>query len=237
MSCATIRNWLPSRRTLPSNTDATASSSAILRMLRFLPLKANAEVRETTRTPFTLASALMISSVKPSEKYSSSLSRLRFTNGNTATDAVTEGRALMAPVRETRYQTARGRPPAGHRRTTSAIRARLKRAVPSGWRGAVRSTPAADTSKIQASTRTTGKPRPRAMITNESVQSGNPSPCMIGSTTCRMANTTMAYATSARKTRRRFNSASSTADMAPPRAQSEAYICTGPRPITAAPLA
>src|SRR2546430_7749194 len=45
---------------------------------RLPPLSANADVRETTCSPSTLASALINSSVTPSEKYSLSLSLLKF---------------------------------------------------------------------------------------------------------------------------------------------------------------
>src|SRR2546421_10551472 len=51
-----------------------------------LPLKAKQDVRPGTRSPGTLASALISSSVIPSLKYSSFLSALMFTNGSTATD-------------------------------------------------------------------------------------------------------------------------------------------------------
>ena len=50
------------------------------------PLNANADVRETTRRPGTLASALISSSVMPSAKYSFSGSGLRLANGSTAID-------------------------------------------------------------------------------------------------------------------------------------------------------
>src|ERR1700747_368065 len=50
----------------------------------FLPLKANQDVRPGTRNPGTLARTLINSSVIPSLKYSSFLSALMFTNGNTA---------------------------------------------------------------------------------------------------------------------------------------------------------
>ena len=45
---------------------------------------AKEEVRPITRNPSTWASALRISSVMPSEKYSCSLSELRLRNGSTA---------------------------------------------------------------------------------------------------------------------------------------------------------
>src|SRR6266550_6133358 len=48
------------------------------------PLNENDEVREATRSPSTLASALMSSSLIPSQKYSWSLFSLRSRNGSTA---------------------------------------------------------------------------------------------------------------------------------------------------------
>ena len=51
-----------------------------------LPRKANADVRAITLNSRTLVRALIISSAKPSLKYSFSLSALRFTKGSTAID-------------------------------------------------------------------------------------------------------------------------------------------------------
>src|SRR5262249_4679683 len=53
-------------------------------MLR--PLNENADVRAATCSPGSCASALMISSEMPSEKYSFSASPLMLANGNTAID-------------------------------------------------------------------------------------------------------------------------------------------------------
>src|SRR2546427_6592823 len=50
------------------------------------PRKANAEVRAVTLSPGMWVSALMISSARPSLKYSFSLSALIFANGKTAID-------------------------------------------------------------------------------------------------------------------------------------------------------
>ncbi len=50
----------------------------------FLAPKANAEVQAVTRKPAIFVNALMISSVSPSLKYSSSFSALRFWKGRTA---------------------------------------------------------------------------------------------------------------------------------------------------------
>ena len=51
-----------------------------------LPLKAKQELREATCNPGTFASALMISSVIPSAKYSFSGSALMLASGRTAID-------------------------------------------------------------------------------------------------------------------------------------------------------
>ena len=86
MSCAVTRSRVPARRTLPARTVATLSFSPTSRTSASLPLKAKAEVRAATRRPSTLLSALISSSVMPSEKYSFSRSALMFTNGSTAID-------------------------------------------------------------------------------------------------------------------------------------------------------
>src|ERR1700733_8134667 len=67
-------------------------------MFSFLPLKANEDVRETTRKWGELERSLMSSSEKPSLKYSCFGSPLMFTNGRTATDDSTgavEGAGLI----------------------------------------------------------------------------------------------------------------------------------------------
>ena len=53
---------------------------------RFFPLYANADLRDTTSSAWILLSALMISSVTPSEKNSFSASALMLEKGSTATD-------------------------------------------------------------------------------------------------------------------------------------------------------
>ncbi len=83
-----IRRRLPALRTLPSSTVRTRNCSPILVMSSCLPLKANEEVRDTTRRASTLLNALMISSAMPSVKYSLSGSALMLANGSTATDGV-----------------------------------------------------------------------------------------------------------------------------------------------------
>src|SRR5215831_12319674 len=79
-----MRTVFPERRTLPSRIAPTLSSRAMTSILTSLPLKEKAEVRAATCRLLTLVSELRISSVKPSEKYSCSLSPLMFTNGSTA---------------------------------------------------------------------------------------------------------------------------------------------------------
>jgi hypothetical protein len=69
-----------------------------------LPRNAKAEVRAVTFKPGMRVSALMISSAKPSLKYSSSGPRLIFANGSTAIDGghdlgETEVEQLCRPVR------------------------------------------------------------------------------------------------------------------------------------------
>src|SRR6266849_2271199 len=181
-SWATMRRSFPSRRTLPSSTVATASSSPIFRTLSFFPLKANAEVRETTRTPSTLASALITSSVMPSEKYSSSFSRLMLTKGSTATEGAAGKREAVAAVltraRETKCQATAATPINTTPLPSSARTTPARREPPSLPSGSVRSMPPGLTSNTHARTWSTAK-------------------------------LTMAYPSSARNTRLRLSSARS----------------------------
>src|SRR6202050_2816002 len=62
----------------------TLSFRAIVPVSVLVPLNENAEVRAATCSSLISASELRSSSVSPSEKYSWSLSPLRFTNGSTA---------------------------------------------------------------------------------------------------------------------------------------------------------
>src|ERR1700732_1168551 len=71
------------RRTLPSRTAPTLSLWATVAMSG-CSLNENEEVRAATCSSLISASELSSSSVSPSEKYSCSLSPLRFTNGSTA---------------------------------------------------------------------------------------------------------------------------------------------------------
>ena len=107
ISCAVTRIRSPARRTLPSSTLVTPSACAMWRTSSFLPLNENADVRAITFSPSTCASALMISSARPSPKYSFSRSALRLANGSTAIDAATSA----VPTR----QVLQGVPDVGHR--------------------------------------------------------------------------------------------------------------------------
>ena len=62
-----------------------------------LAFDANAEVRAMTLSPLTCARALIISSARPSEKYSSPASWLMFANGNTAMEGVVFAAGRMTP--------------------------------------------------------------------------------------------------------------------------------------------
>src|SRR5258707_1035656 len=78
-------------------------------MLRFLPLKAKAEVRDATRSSSTFASPLISSSVIPSEKYSLSLSLPMLTNGRTAIELrgavpASSNGTIGAPLCDKKYQ-------------------------------------------------------------------------------------------------------------------------------------
>src|SRR6185437_16040561 len=86
ISCAVTRARSPSRRTLPSSRLATPSRAPMVRESTSLPLNWNDEVRPITRRPSMRASELRISSDRPSEKNTLSLSSDRFSNGSTAMD-------------------------------------------------------------------------------------------------------------------------------------------------------
>ena len=81
-----MRSSSPDFRTLPSSTALTFSCWPICRMSVAFPLNAKADVRATIRRLGTRLSASMISSVKPSLKYSWSFCGLRSRKGSTATD-------------------------------------------------------------------------------------------------------------------------------------------------------
>src|ERR1700719_4184801 len=83
MSCAVTRTVFAERRTLPSRTAPTLSLCAAV-TISGCSLNEKDEVRAATCSPSISARELSSSSVSPSEKYSCSLSPLRFTNGSTA---------------------------------------------------------------------------------------------------------------------------------------------------------
>ena len=85
------------------------------RMSSFRPLNANADVRAITFSSSTCASALMISSARPSAKYSFSGSALRLAKGRTAIDAGRRRFAIVSafqrqPDLAHRLKTAVGHP-------------------------------------------------------------------------------------------------------------------------------
>ena len=163
----------------------------------FFPLNENEEVRPMTRSPSTCVSAFKISSAIPSEKYSWSLPGLMSAKGSTAIEGV-DGvgwflDGVVAGVEWSRTKKYQSEPGAAASRpmptSTSARRVpRSQSALPSA--GAVRSIAPAFTSNAHASTTATGKPSPSSTTTILRTESGRPSPCMIGSTTCKTANET-----------------------------------------------
>src|ERR1051325_7711001 len=91
MSCAPIRTRLPERRTLPCRRALTLRSLATSFMLFSVFLNRIAEVREMTLRFAIFDREVMISSVIPSLKYSSSMSWFMFLNGSTASEFSTAG--------------------------------------------------------------------------------------------------------------------------------------------------
>ena len=96
-----MRSRWPACRTLPSSTVRTPSRGRSGARPSSLPLKANADVRDATRSASMPASALMISSVIPSLKYSASVSALRLRNGSTAIEASAPSRGARGRVART----------------------------------------------------------------------------------------------------------------------------------------
>ena len=111
MSCAVIRTRLPARRTLPSSTALTFELLADRRGgRRGLALERERRRARRDRSPGTCASALMISSVIPSLKYSFSGSALMFANGSTAIGrarCLANATATRTPGRSARPRSAR----------------------------------------------------------------------------------------------------------------------------------
>jgi len=108
-----MRSRFPALRTLPSSTVDTLSRTATSAIGIDFPLKANDELRDDTCKPGTCTSALMISSVIPSLKYSLSGSAAMVTKGSTAIDfsAGAAGAALgraVAPGRSASENCATG---------------------------------------------------------------------------------------------------------------------------------
>src|SRR5258706_178412 len=94
MSWAVTRSLFPTLLILPSSTVPTRSCWPIFWMSSFLPLNAKHDVRAGTFKPLIFDSAVMISSLKPSLRYSSFLSWLMLAKGRTATDFSFTARAL-----------------------------------------------------------------------------------------------------------------------------------------------
>ena len=132
MSCAVTRMVCAERRTLPSRTAPTFSLRAIVPMSVFVPLNENAEVRAATCSSLIAASELSSSSVSPSEKYSCSLSPLRFTNGSTAIECGDGAKAAGVGVRCFEIQNLSARSTPAPRR---GQRSRAVPALTARWRG------------------------------------------------------------------------------------------------------
>ena len=79
---------------LPRRSASTPSVRPISDGPSFLPLKANADVREMTRSPGRLESLLMRLSEIPSLRYSFPGSPVAFSNGSTATEPTAPPRVL-----------------------------------------------------------------------------------------------------------------------------------------------
>ena len=89
-SCALIRSRPSERSTEPSTTRFACSCWPTSRILRGLSLNVNDEVRDLTSNPSITDRFRMISSVRPSTKYSLFGSALRFLNGRTAMVGVSD---------------------------------------------------------------------------------------------------------------------------------------------------
>src|SRR5438552_750329 len=85
ISCTLIRSLAPAFLTLPSRIVPTLSSRPISPTLLFTCLYFMTDVLAITLSPGIEESVLMISSVRPSAKYSSCWSELRIVNGSAAT--------------------------------------------------------------------------------------------------------------------------------------------------------
>ena len=105
ISCTVMRRRLPSRWTPPSSTVETPSCRAISRTSSGRPLKANADVRATTRQPGSCARPLVSSSARPSQKYSWSCPGAMSTNGSTTIEGPAAGADAAVDPRDRRHQT------------------------------------------------------------------------------------------------------------------------------------
>ena len=87
-SCVVIRTALPDRLTLPLSTKRTLSSETSAFKSFPAPFSCMLELREITRSVRICERSVMISSVRPSLKYSLSGSALRFSKGSTTIDGL-----------------------------------------------------------------------------------------------------------------------------------------------------
>ena len=177
-SWAATRTRSPALRTLPSSTARTESSRATSRLSTARSLNWKDPERDATRNPRTPASALMISSAAPSQKYPWSRPGLMSANASTATDGseaaasrVGDGEAIA--------------------RSASASRA-------GGATSACGSLPVP---KPHATATATKKPAITSTMMNRSAQSGRPSGTSIVETTWTSSQPAAAYASATRATR------------------------------------
>src|SRR5208283_406054 len=103
-SCVVMRSLRPERRTLPSRIAPTLSLRAMVPTSVSLPLKEKEDVRALTCSSLIRTREFRISSVRPSERYSCSLSPLMLTNGNTAIECGGGLKAATAAAGEAAFE-------------------------------------------------------------------------------------------------------------------------------------
>src|SRR5438270_3440209 len=162
----------------------------------FLPLNAKQDVRPGTRNPGIFDSTLISSSVMPSLKYSSFLSALMFTNGNTAIDLAPVVAVIVDLVERINWKARR---PAAITATPIMSAANFFLLhwgmTSSGETFSVRLIPSGVISNAHAITSATGKPTKASTTTAVVRPSGR---CNAGTTvavTCISNQPTTAYAT------------------------------------------
>ena len=102
-----IRRRWPARRSVPVSTHEAFSCWPICTGVTGLSRQASTVGREKILRPLIFESSVMMSSVTPSRRYSSSFTPERFSKYSTATD---RWAAFTAPLRETSSSATR-RPP------------------------------------------------------------------------------------------------------------------------------